>query len=777
MNLADNEALAEALRKILKVSTVWGVASRLNDLSTPHGAAPVEVIEGRAREEISVPVAVVESLLAGEVSGFVDAKGNRVELDAHDLESLTEAWERFGDLQEEEQSKKRVVYFERIYAKGERKTIGDRSQLEGLQLYLTMRQPDQAKKLERLGFDEKTMDQLEAWLKPEVKDLGAWLVDFLGADAFTIDALHRAEKGVALPLVDRYFPVRNDVSGSDSGGLSLDGAGQQQSGRSVSFVKERVANNAPPAYVNALAVFTAHRAQANFWKSHVTAIREWGGIIKDERFAASVKVSMGETYYKSLRALLNRIESGGVLAAQQQLETEKLVKKITRNFALGTLGMRMSTILVNATAVLNVGTEIPASKLIKGMLQVAKRPEAFADALNSPAIQRRLKGGGSMEVQLAKTKGPIQGGTKAFFQWAAEKGVEPINIVDTYSNLLGAAVVWEHSRNAAARAGLPDDMAKQEGDRAVERLFLRSAQPTSRLAKSEMEMRASDSPLSALFLMFTSEPRKSLAIAYMAARELITGKGTYGKPMALQQLGVTMFAMGAATFILKSGYAAFAKAKDDEEDEWFARWWRRLTDGKAWVHALATSHLQSVPLAGEIWNQGIAAGVSNIDAIPGEKVKAFPATPNILNRSTGKVFDWISEMGSEKTARQSVEGGIDLLQGIGTVVPGTALLAQLGNAGEFVEGAVHSAGVDLSTEDRQVRYKARFRKFTKELEAIHGKTQDERGKNRPDVQKKKWKAKADWLRTNLATMPEAEREKFLEALKDDAGVEVRKLMK
>lgn len=766
MNLADNAALAQALRDIFKVSNVWSVSRRLNELSTPHSAAPVEKIEGRAKEQISVPISIVESIIAGEVSGFTDAKGVRIEIDAHDLEALTESWDRFQDLQEEEQAKRRVINFDRIRAKGERKTIGEVSQLEGLQLYLTMRQPDQAKKLDRLGYDEETLAQLEAWLKPEVKALGAWMVDFLGADAFTVDALHRAEKGVALPLVANYFPVRNDVSGSDSSGLSLDGSGQQQSGRSVSFIKERVANNAPPAYVNALAVFTAHRAQANFWKSHVTAIREWGGVIKDERFSAAVKYSMGNAYYQSLTQLLARIESGGALAAKQQLGVERLVRTITRNFALGTLGLRMSTLMVNTTAALNAGTEIPAADLIKGMLQVAKRPEAFADAWKSPAIQRRLKAGGTFEAQLAKTNGPIAGGVKASLQWAAEKGVAPINIVDTSANLLGAAVVWEHARSKAARAGLPEDQARTEADRAVERLFLRAAQPTSRLAKSELEMRALDHPMAALFLMFVSEPRKSLAIAYMAGREILTGKGTYGKAMAAQQLAVTFLAMGAATYIVRSLAAAWFKAKDDEEDEVFARFWRRMTDGKAWGHALATNHLQAVPLAGEIWNQLSAKFFDQ---------KAFPASQNILNQGTGKTIKWIEKLGEEQTARDAVEGGIDLMQGIGTVVPGGALLAQLGNAAEFVEGAVHSAGVDLSPEDRRARYKARYSKFGKELEALHGKTTGEDGKIRKDVQAVKWKARADWLRANLAPLPEAEREKFLEEI--NAGAEIRKLMK
>jgi hypothetical protein len=227
-----------------------------------------------------------------------------------------------------------------------------------------------------------------------------------------------------------------------------------------------------------------------------------------------------------------------------------------------------------------------------------------------------------------------------------------------------------------------------------------------------------------------------------------------------------MLVMGAATYVVRSAAAAWFKAEDDEEGDLWARFMKRMTDGKAWGHALATSHLQSVPIFGELWNQLSAATFGQ---------KAFPATPNILNRGTGKVVDWVGGFSEEKTARASVEGGIDLMQGIGTVVPGTALLAQLGNAGEFAEGVLHASGLDLSPEDRRKRYKARWSKFSKGLNETLGKTEDEAGKIRKDVQAKKWQAKADWLRSHLPTLPESEREKFLEEI--NAGAEVRKLMK
>jgi len=762
LNIADNAALAEAMRRILGTSTEYGLAKKLRELSEAKEAAPVEKIEGRKKELVTVPINLVESLLARETGGFTAENGKRVELDEFDLEALQEQWDRFQELQEEDQGRKRTITFPRLIASGKRQSIGRVSQLEGLQLYLTLRQPDQARKLERMGYDENTMADLGAWLKPEVIQLGAWMVGKLAAEQAAVDALHRSEKGVGLRLVDNYFPVRNDVSRADSGGLALDGGQQQQSGRSVGFIKERVANNAPPAYVNALAVFLAHRAQSNFWKSHVTPLREWGGVLRDERFSTAVKIKMGAGYYQSVTRLLERIESGGALAAQQQMAFERWIRSLMRGFSLGTLGMRVSTLMVNTTAALNAALEIPAKDLIKGMMLAARRPEAFKDAWNSPVIRRRLAEGSSVEAKLAKSSGPSTSPILAQLQAYAEKGVAPINYVDTAANLLGAASVWEYTRTQAVAAGMPDAEARTEADAAVERVFRRAAQPTARLSRSELELRALDNPLSALLSLFISEPRKNLAIAFAAGRELLTGKGTYGKAQAAQQIAVSMVVMVAAEYVVRSLYAALAKAKDDEDDEGiFGRWWNRLTDAKAWGHHLATGHLKSIPLAGEAWNQAMGAAFDQ---------KVFAGGANPLNKAVATSFKIADSFGDDATARDSIEGGIDIVQAFGSAAPGGPLFAQIANVADFGTSVATSNGVDFTDADRRARIKGQWNAFEKELEALHGKTTGPDGKVKKDVQEKKTTARADWLRSRLAPLPEAERGKLLEEIKPAKSV-------
>jgi hypothetical protein len=755
LNAADQQAFKLALREIFGVSTEYATAKRLRELSDVSKDAPVSTVEGRKTETITVPVNYAEALVEGEISGFERGNGTREELDADDIAALSEEWSKFQDLTEKEQARKRVIGFERTSAKGERLGIGKWSQLEGLQLWLTMRQPDQAKKLEKMGYDQQTMDELDRWLPEDVKQLGEWMVAKIGENTFTIDQLHRLEKGVGLKLVDQYFPVKNRVTAADNSGLSLDGS-PQQTGRSVGFIKERVSNTAEPAQVNAVSVFLGHRAQSNFWQSHVTPIREWGGIVKDQRFADAVEAKLGAKYYSALSTLMKRIESGGRLAAKQADDFDRLMKGLTRRFALGTLGLRMSTLIVNTTAALNALYKVPAPKLIRGMMEAMKRPESFKDAWNSPAIKRRIRDGSSFEAILAGQKGPTTRPLVALMESIAQKGVKPINYVDTAANLLGAVSVWEYTRLESERSGMSTEEAKAAADRAVDTLLRQAAQPTSRLSRSEYELATAENPARGLISLFISEPRKNFAITYQAIRELATSRGTEGKALAAQQAAVGLVLMAATENIARSFYQAWANAKDDEEDEVWERFTTRITDPKAWGYKLSTQYLQNIPLFGEGWNQfmGWTWGQKTFD------------NQNPVNRAASSVLPLAKELMDDDpaTIEDVIEGGIKAAQGVGSTVPGGPLVSQIANAADFLEGVVETE------EERLDRYKGRYRKFSKELTESIGTDEAENGNK-----EKKDRLKADWLESNLTPIPAEERKKVLEHVSPSEDVE--KLMR
>ena len=795
LNLLDNENYVEAAGRILGVKSKYGFAKKLSELRrNTEGNIPVSKIEGFREEAISIPIRQVEAIFNGELdsleAGGVEIKQEWRDLSEADLDQLEGEWELFNELTEEERKRKRSIKFKRKLHEGERKSLGELSQLEGLNWLLILRQPDQAAKLEGMGWDAQTVAELEEWLKPEVKALGKWMVDDLLSDRDTLKAIHREEKGIGLAILDGpYFPVTNEVSAAELESLALDGIGRQGGGRSVGSLKMRVPNNAEPAVVNAIAVYLGHKAQMNFWKSNVGLLRECGGIIRDERFAMGVKNSMGSEYYAALKRRLDRIEGGGSLRKSPLLWIERIFKKFVRGFALGTLGGRVSTLAVNTAAFANVTLEVPITELLPGMLDVMANPAAFKDAWASPAICRRLKGGATFEAQLAKQKGTGMGPAMAVLDAAAMPAMEAINIVDTGANTVAAAFVWERTRKLAIAQGATDAESRAAADRKVEIVMARAAQPTLRFARSEFELTLLESPLALPFAMFMSEARKTTSIGAMALRQLFTGKGSYTKGMAVQQAVMAFVVFKVFEQSIRALVGASTKGEDDDEETYTGRVKERLTDPKAWTYALTADHLTAIPGLGEAGKSGLAASLNSDGAkwiventMPADfatrweesEARYFGSNPNPLAKTGRGISTLGKSFSTDLTAEERADAIIDTTQVFGSLIPGAAIAAQVANVGESALGAFNTFGGSLSEADKVKLLKTRYSAAKRELDELHGPTMRETGKldsqgnPRKKLDKetaaKKHAALADRLIMDLAPLSTEMREAALQSI-------------
>lgn len=766
-NFQDNAALKEAMLRLSGSKTDVGVSSWLMKLMDNKKRPPVERSSGFITEKASLPLNQIEAALNGELDAL-EAGGEKIhpafaQMSDEDLVELEQAWEAWNLQPEEFRAGKRVLPFEvtRLKNDGERQQMRRMSQLQGLYLWLTMRQPDQAKKLERLGYDEQTFNQLDSWLSDDVKQLGLWMADYIDGDAFTVDAIHRNEKGIGIRFVTNYFPVRVERGGSDNGDLSLEG-GQNVGGMSAGFIKQRVNNNTEPALVNAISVFLAHRAQVNFWKSHVTPLREWKSVISDDRFAKAVRNVYGETYYKTLSNALARIENNGRMNAAMALGWDKAVNKWIGNFAAGTLGLRLSTMLINLTASANFAMTIPANKLASGMARAIARPESFKEVLNHPEIQRRYRQGSDPVVQAAMSSGGSLG-VNPFLTASsklAQAGVMPIGWIDTTSQIAAAAAVYEYTRTTAIENGMSEEKAIQEANNAVDLAFLRSAQPVNPLAKSEFEQRIAESSAVAKFFgMFASDSFNKLAIMYLGAREAFTGTGTQGRALATQSLFVSTLAMGAMSYIIRSFYQALANPEDNEDEEFTKRYWSRLNDPKKWAYALMTEPFKSVPMIGEAFNQAMGKLLGQ---------KTFAASRDPLGQNAFKLAYTVNDLVDDdpNSQEEAIEGGITLMQTIGTSIPGLAPLSQLGNAADAIEGMIGADGDSfvMDDKDRGKRIKSRLSARIKEIDVLYGKTTGPDGKINKEVQRKKWNATGDAIRLELQELNPEDQKKAIEQI-------------
>jgi hypothetical protein len=263
-----------------------------------------------------------------------------------------------------------------------------------------------------------------------------------------------------------------------------------------------------------------------------------------------------------------------------------------------------------------------------------------------------------------------------------------------------------------------------------------------------------------MFAVFISERRKNIAIAFLAGRKLITGKGNVSKGMAAQQAATAMVLMIAADMILSNIYGAFAKAKPEDEDSFLARLKERMLDAKAWGYKVSTNHLTGIPVFGQAWEFAMSKAWGQ---------KSFNRSPNPVFRTVESVAEFGDIANDKKSTSERMDAATKMVQGLGQALPGGPVFSQAANGFEFLAGALESSGVSFSEKDRRARVKARYNKAVKDLDDQYGKTMID-GKVDKEVKAKKDSAKFDIINDLVAPLPEEQRAKVLDDLAEDLQV-------
>ena len=767
---AERLALETAMEDIFKTRKGWlgkfDLDPILNNLSKRRDDHGITILEGVKNEEIKVPVNLAESIVRREVSGY-DYNGKRYEITAQDMPALEEAWERHLELPDDAQAAKRVIKFTRHISTGTRNVLGQYSQLELLKEWLAMRQTDLAAKYKSRGWDETTMEQMEKVLTPEVKRLGLWMVDQLESQRAELDAKHRGEYGIGLDMVENYFPALFEAAQNQESNLTMDGADTNVAAKTASALKSRVAHSARPRQMNALSVFLSNRAQVHYFMTHATPLREMLGVFRSTRANEALRFKLGENFTRTLGRELKLIETNGQLNADGVLEAERFIRKVQSGYALGILGLKLSTLAINTTAAMNTLLGVSAGKLVKGFT-----PEYVSDLkkfFDTPAIRRRLKHGTSHEVRIAAEGGigghPLAAGSRRI----AQESMQAINWWDTFSNGILGAAAYRAALEEARAAGLTEAQAIARAEKEIDRLSTTVMQPNNLLSRSVGEVKLSQNPMGGLMFMFATEPRKNIAIGMYAMRKILTGKGAVSSGMAAQQLIVLGTFYSALGYLIRSAYQAAFKGDDDEPEELLERLHTRMTDAKGWTNALMTEHLKGVPILGESMGRLITGIINEAEFIKGEKIQQFDSSPNPLNRMVKAAFQ-AGGMGDEKKSpEQRTDTIISTIQGTLGMLPETAILSQAGNVAKDALGYLTSNGMELSQAEKIRRMKARFGKFQKSLP----KATDAEGKTDPEAKFERDRQMADYLQRTLHSLQPADQAAFREAIDKQINDDVR----
>jgi len=623
----------------------------------------VTKVTGRIVVKTSIPIADAEMLINREVNTF-----NGEHISDEELVNIENAYEeQFNSLEDDAKARKRVIKFEAIENEGTRTSIGEISQLSMLKDWLAVQQTDLREKYEKSGYDEQYIEELEAALDPKMIQLGQFLQNELREMTPDTNAAHEREYGLTMSQIENYFPaVFNNRKGNEGTSLTIDGVEVGQTSLRPASTKSRVAHRATPKVANALNVYQHHLNSVIYWKHMSEVMRMYGGVLRSQEMQDAMVVHMGQEYATNMMNRLKEVESRGVMEGVGNMYADEIVGRLGAGVALGVLGMKIKTIILNASGMLNVGMEVPASYLLKGVKNTSKKD--FMEVWNSPTFQKRFKEGSRPEIIYALMAGKSGHIVPAAAQRAAEFGMQGISIADTASNM-STVLAYSARKKELMEAGLSEADAVSQALDYVDDIMSRAAQPTNQLSKSSFENNTRG--VGKFMFMFASEARKHSSLMFLAWRKILRGKGEISTGMAFQRLIVGHILYSAYGLLANAMYRAFFKGEGDEEEP-MDNFKAMATDPKEFGVEVVGSLVRGAPLMGE----GVSALTAKVIG-----AKSFDSSTNPLMRLQRSVSK-VKKVSDADNADEVVDAMLDIMQVIGSILPQTAIISQGANAAE-----------------------------------------------------------------------------------------------
>jgi len=472
----------------------------------------------------------------------------------------------------------------------------------------------------RWHYNQQFIDDIESQLSPEAKAVRDFLWDSYGKGWFSINSVYRDLNGISLPRIFKYSPVTVNPINVPSGMVSDPVTGNAVSAGSISpgALRTRGTAIAQPNFRNVISTYIAHTRQMEHWKAFAPWTKEANGILRNRDVQDSIHEAGGEEANKVLNRFLDAFAQGGNRDASLGLEISQTLSRMTSRAAQVALVGRVGTLAIQFTQIGAASAELPMGAYVSRLGKLMTGNLSWAEALNSPYIQRRIK-------QMPPTVQIAMEGLKAGKPNQLKHQVTKVGQLISGSDALWTAgtyaMVYDYHLGQAKSFGYTGQAAEEYAHNTAERVTDRLAQPTRIGTRSIYEITATN-PGAKLGWAFASEARKNIALlAYTKANR---SKGQF----RTAALGFVLFNLAMGAFIRN----AWKDMKDDDDDELFddKTWnWKRIGV------AMATEPLQGIPYLGDYIEKGINAALGQYhqssDLINFERgVRAIKHIPDIL---------------------------------------------------------------------------------------------------------------------------------------------------
>jgi hypothetical protein len=372
--------------------------------------------------------------------------------------------------------------------------------------------------LQEMGFTEQTVQQIEKFLKPEVKRWAEWqLKEFYPEYHGTINEVFRRMYYADLTQHENYSPLKRAVNKIQQDELMKLATNPIASVANTSLI-ERVRSKAELQYVDGDQVLMSHIAQMEHFKAWAEPTRELRSVLQHSDIKTILRQRYGNKYNQLINDYINDLARGSILKEK----VVPILDKLRNNFSGAVLSLPNLRIFPQQLSSFPLyATKIPTDAFIKGFGEMLKDPlGAYKILEQSHKFKARYKEGFDRDIKdylskkevdklagVSSIKDTLMFMTKLGDKFAVVAGGYPV-FKYHYDKAISKGLTPEQAREKAL---LKFDIATDELQQSAELVDLSSMQRGGSWAK--------------LFTMFQSQPNLYYRATSMAVRDLIRGKG------------------------------------------------------------------------------------------------------------------------------------------------------------------------------------------------------------------------------------------------------------
>lgn len=431
------------------------------------------------------------------------------------------------------------------------------SDLEAAYLLQMSAMPEYEDNLEALGFDSAAIDKVRDHIDVRALRVAEYLGEEYERGYGEYNEVYRRLFGCDMPKVQNYAP---GFFVTDNAAEAVDPMESRGSGwLSVGSIKMRRKHYALPRVVSCVNAYWAHSMQMDHWASFAEIMRDAKAVLLNGELGNKIDAVHGAQARKLLTGWVKDLEFDGAQDSGGAGQAQQVVSRVLGAMAQGALSYNLKTCLKQFPAMVSSMGDMSPSDAVKGFIGALAHPGQLAEIWKSPVIQQRLMQGMSPEMRQALTANRMN---VSMLGDAVESGMLPIGLTDAAFTTFSGGVAYMAAKKAALKEGLSDEAVQERALAAMDKAVRRTAQPIETEQKSPWEIHAG--VLGRMMMMFRSDPRKQLALSYMAVAKW--RRGEIGAGQAAWRFGQAWVVYGIMNQVIVE-FLKWMMGQDDEEEE------------------------------------------------------------------------------------------------------------------------------------------------------------------------------------------------------------------